>query len=152
MTEGKTTIKPSEILLLHSRADRSLRALVSDQLDDEDITMMEWLLLDIIQSGPKDGLSMSSIAEQLSVTLPQVTALMTGVAKKRLVRQKTQRRDRRSRHALLTEKGRRVLESAETNIAAAMNKWMSSLSMESKNLYPKILEKLAQDGGRHDKS
>lgn len=105
-----------ELCLLHSRADRALRTVVAEQLDTVDLTMMQWLLLGIVGGGPKDGLSMSEIAEQMGITLPQVTALLSDLTKRRLTKLRTQRRDRRSRHALLSPKGEEELKKANDTL------------------------------------
>lgn len=101
-----------ELCLSHSRADRELRTKISDILEPQQLTMMQWLLLGSI-SGAKHGLSMGDIASVLGITLPQVTALLSNLVQRKIVRLKTQSRDRRSRHAVLTAKGDTLL--AEVN-------------------------------------
>lgn len=109
-----------ELCLLHSRADRALRTVIAEQLQPHDLTMMQWLLLGVVGNAPKDGVSMSEIAEQMGITLPQVTALLSDLTKRRLTKLKTQRRDRRSRHALLTPKGEEVMASANDTIETGL--------------------------------
>jgi len=114
-----------ELCLNHARADRVLRTSVSKQLDDLDITMMEWLLLGVVCSGPNDGVSMSAIAKSLDVTLPQVTALTNKVMQTKLAKQKTQTNDRRSRHILATSKGRALLEESELRVGSMLKSWVA---------------------------
>lgn len=127
MLNDEIDTKANKILLLHSRADRALRSLIAENLEEYRITMMEWLLMGIVAEGPEGGLSMSTIAQELDVTLPQVTALITNLTKKRLIKLKTQRRDRRSRHALLTAKGKVVLEQVNRTVENAMASWPAEL-------------------------
>lgn len=116
-----------ETFLLHARADRALRSLVGTTLEVYKLTMMEWLLLSVVSQGPPQGVSMSTVAEALDVTLPQITALSNKLLTLKLVRQKTQSADRRSRHILITGKGKNVVEDIEEVLTEAMQQWMSSL-------------------------
>lgn len=116
-----------ETFLLHARADRALRALVATALEQHKITMMEWLLLSVVNQGPPQGISMSAAAEALDVTLPQITALANKLLILKLVRQKTQASDRRSRHIIPTGKGQTILEDAEEIIKSNMHTWTSEL-------------------------
>ncbi|MDZ7744871.1 MAG: MarR family transcriptional regulator [Candidatus Saccharibacteria bacterium] len=133
-----------QILLLHSRADRALRSLLENRLEKSGVTIMEWLVLSIISRSPKTGLSMSELAATLGVTLPQVTALMTGVVKKKYVRLKTQPRDRRSRHALLTSKGASVAENAKADIDAVLKDTLSEITADQEKAYLTVLEQIAR--------
>jgi DNA-binding MarR family transcriptional regulator len=109
-----------ELGLTHSKADRALRTIVAEQLESMQLTMMQWLLLGVVKTAPKQGLSMTEIAENMDITLPQVTALLSDVSKRRLIKLKTQRKDRRSRHALLTVKGEDLLEAANNELEASL--------------------------------
>lgn len=124
-----------EKFLLHARADRVVRSFVADQLDPYKLTMMEWLLLGVVNGGPKEGVSMSSAAATLDVTLPQITALANKLLSLKLIRQKTQSHDRRSRHILPTGKGKTVLEDIEAAIGAAMEEWRSEVTPEEREEY-----------------
>ncbi len=128
-----------ELFLTHSRGDRELRTVVNNQLEPIRITLMQWLLLGVVASGPKQGVSMSDIANTLGITLPQVTALMTELSKGRYVKLKTQKHDRRSRHALLTPKGDDLFHEAEKNIESAL---MELFPETERQAYAGALEKL----------
>lgn len=129
--------------LVHARADRVLRTLVNNQLDNFQITMMEWLLLGVIDEGPKDGITLSKIAEALDVSQPQVTALMDKVIDQKLVRQKIHKHDRRSRTAVLTIKGKRLLEKIEATVSAFMKEWVSEVPKNELESYAKIVMRIA---------
>lgn len=126
-----------ELCLLHSRADRTLRTIVAEKLEPFELTMMQWLLLGVVGKAPKDGLSMSDIAARMGITMPQVTALLTDLTKRRLTKLKTQRRDRRSRHALLTSRGEEALKKAETAIESGVGELFSS---DRRQAYAGMLE------------
>jgi DNA-binding MarR family transcriptional regulator len=133
-----------ELCLLHARTDRALRTVVAKQLDVFKVTMMEWLLLGVVCGGPDKGLSMSTIATTLDVTLPQVTALVTKLVKLRLVKQKTQSYDRRSRHVVATNKGRILLGDMEQAIAQAMEVWLGEVPRDQLKVYLDTVQLLAR--------
>lgn len=133
-----------EVALLHTRANRALRVMVNERLEQFGISMMEWLLLSIVSSGKNNGLSMTAIANALDVTLPQVTALNNTMLKQRYVRQKTQSSDRRSRHVIITAKGKALLEKAEAVITGALKNWLSAIPEDKFADYLQTVETIAQ--------
>jgi DNA-binding MarR family transcriptional regulator len=138
--------------LLHSRADRALRLVVSRQLEAFNITMMEWLLMGAVQHGPKEGLSMSAVAAALDVTLPQVTALTAGLTKQKLLKQKISRQDRRSRRLVCTQAGKKLLTEVETTINQAMKNWIGEIPPDELRAYFKTVEALASHRSENGRS
>jgi len=108
---------------MHARAERAMRTLVSKQLDQYSLTMMEWLALGIISNAPHDGFSMSQVAEALDVTLPQVTSLVSNLTNMKLIKQKVLSSDRRGRQVIITPKGSRIIDKLEQRIAVVMQTW-----------------------------
>ena len=129
--------------LLHSRADRALRLVVSRKLEQFNVTMMEWLLMGVVQSGPKEGMTMSAVAGALDVTLPQVTALTARLTKLKLLKQKISRQDRRSRRLVVTNNGKKLLTEIENEVDGAMNEWMAGIPEAQMKTYLETLEVLA---------
>lgn len=78
---------------------------------------------------------MSAVAKELSVTLPQVTALATKPLDLKLITQKTQSSDRRSRHVSPTAKGRRLLDQIETAVESAFNAWVGQIPKDQYQQY-----------------
>lgn len=144
MLRNKSQTSVIEILLIYSRADRTLRSLLANQFEKYNITMMEWLLLGVLSRGSRDdGLSISAVARELDVTLPQVTALMTGLVKKKLVRLRTLKRDRRSRYAVLSAKGEDVLSQSEEAVSSVMWRWPQAVTPGQMTAYFKTLKAIA---------
>lgn len=129
--------------LLHSRADRALRLVVSRKLEQFNVTMMEWLLMGVVQNGPKEGMTMSEVASALDVTLPQVTALTARLTKLKLLKQKVSRQDRRSRRLAVTSAGRKLLGEMEGDVDGALREWMSDIPEDKLKNYLDTLETLA---------
>lgn len=132
-----------ELCLLHARSDRAMRGSIAARLEKLNITMMEWLLLGVIEKGGSKGMSMSDIAHSLHVTLPQVTALVNKLLPHKLVRQKSANADRRSRLVSLTNKGELVLEEAHKLLEPARQDMFATLADEDVNAYIKALMKIS---------
>ena len=134
--------------LLVVKSDRALRKLTNKKVRDEgDLTLTEWLLLSMIAAGPKEGLRMSELAKELGVTLPQVTALLDSLLEKRLVRQKTQRQDRRNRFALATQRGEDVVKRLNDSMDELFGKITNGVPGTHLQIYRQVLEVVA---GRTD--
>lgn len=129
-----------QMYLLHVKADRMLRTLITHELEAFRIGIMEWLLLGIVAEAPEEGMSLSEIARRLDVSQPQVTALMGEVTKQKLVRQKIQRHDRRSRHVMLSSRGERLVKHAETAMSDAMQEWLRTISQKQLETYQTVIE------------
>lgn len=108
--------KPYEMYLSIAGLDRSFKALLNRAIAGHSIGLMEWLLLSYVKDGPADGRNMSSIARALGVTLPQVTTLTNRLLKSRLIEQKTQEADRRTRHVLLLPAGKELINAAGVSV------------------------------------
>lgn len=132
-----------EACLAHSRADRALRLVVSKQLEKFNVTMMEWLLMSVVEKGPKEGMTMSAVASSLDVTLPQVTALTASLTKLKLLKQKVSRQDRRSRRLVMTVAGKKLLAEIEEVVNKAMREWVSDVPEDQLKVYLKTVEILA---------
>lgn len=138
------SISMYEACLLHSKADRALRVTVSHQLEEYGLSMMEWLLLATICRGNKDGVTMSEAASALSVTLPQVTALMNGLVKKKLIKQKVSSQDRRSRRLTCTAQGKRTAEDIDMKLEGNKAELLSHIAEEDMQAYLRVVKRLSQ--------
>lgn len=141
-----------DVCLLHARSDRSLRAAIAAQLEESQITMMEWLLLGVVSAGSPKGSSMSDIAKTLHVTLPQVTALVNKLLPLKLIKQKSANIDRRSRLVLLTTKGVSVFQDSSALLNAAQNDILQNVSEDEIQVYIKVLEQISSLGRSENQS
>lgn len=136
-------MKMYEVCLLHARADRATRALISERLAAQQITMMEWLLLGTVAGGSGQGLTMSEIAGSLHVTLPQVTALVNKLLPLKLIKQKSASSDRRSRLVTVTNKGQLTLDEANKALDIAMNDLLGGVPDDQLKAYLATLKQFA---------
>lgn len=130
--------------LMHARADRALRLVVAKQLEQFDLTMMEWLLLATVCAAPREGLTMSSVAAALDVTLPQITALANSLVRTKLLKQKVSIQDKRSRFLTSTITGKRLLARVEESINESMRKWLETIPRDQLINYMETVEKIAK--------
>jgi DNA-binding MarR family transcriptional regulator len=133
-----------ETCLYHSRTDRALRAVVGRCLEKYHVTMMEWLLLGLVGSGPAEGWNMSALARLLEVTMPQVTALTSHLLEQKLVKQKAAKQDRRNRYVLITGRGKTLLENIEDDIKVAMRQWLVSIPEEQLRAYVDTVRQISE--------
>lgn len=139
-----TNMTPYEICLNHSRADRNIRLLAAKVLEKYGITMMEWLLLATVYEGDaKKGKSMTELARALDVTLPQITALTSGLTASKLVRQRISAADRRSRRLMGTPQSRDIMDNIEKDLNKAMKEWLSDIPAGDLVAYQRVITALA---------
>jgi DNA-binding MarR family transcriptional regulator len=143
MTDNNRLTTMYQVCLLHSRTDRSLRMIISRHLEQFNITMMEWLLMEVVSGGPREGMTMSGVAAALDVTLPQVTALTASLTKVKLLKQKVSRRDRRSRHLVCTPVGQQLLHDVEADVNTAMTDWVADIPRPQLGAYMETIRILA---------
>ena len=134
-----------EFCLVLSRSDRAIRVLTARQLESYDLTMMEWLMLATVDTAPPKGIAMSGIANTLDVTLPQITALATTLVKKKLVKQRINSRDRRSRKLSITRTGKKVIEDVDNAVNEAMRLWLGDIPAEQLQAYIQTAQLIAID-------
>jgi len=130
--------------LLHSRADRTLRAVVSSHLEKLRITRMEWLLLAAVCEGPAEGIRMTALAVTLDVSLPQVTALFGHLLKDGFVKQREAANDRRMRYVSATKKGRVLIATIETSMRGALKDWLANIPRPQLETYMLTVQQLAE--------
>lgn len=116
-----------QVYFWHHKTDLVMRGVLSSELEGFRLSLAEWLLLGIVSEGPEDGVSLSEIAKHMGVSQPQVTGLMSNITNQKLVRQKVQRRDRRSRHVTLSTRGQHLLSQAEEVITEKMRETLRGI-------------------------
>ncbi len=132
-----------EACLMHARADRALRLVVSKQLEKFELTMMEWLLMATVCCSARNEITMSGVAQALNVTLPQVTALANNLVRSKLIKQKINTKDKRSRYLTATLSGKRLIERVEVTIDETLRNWLAAIPQDQLMNYMKTVEMIA---------
>ncbi|MBI3624318.1 MarR family transcriptional regulator [Candidatus Saccharibacteria bacterium] len=133
-----------QICLDLTRADRNLRATIAAALKPLNLNLMQWLLLGVVETAGDKGMSISAVARTLGVSQSQITILGHQLTATHLLRQKTQRADRRSRHLWLTIKSRAILDDAEAAVSKALKKSYKSAPTNHLVFYHRVLKTIAR--------
>ncbi len=144
MVDKENNINMYEACLMHARADRALRLVVSKHLEQFGLTMMEWLLMATVCCSPKRGMTMSDVAAALNVTLPQVTALANNLVRSKFIKQKVNTSDKRSRYLSATVAGKRLIEKVEVAIDATLREWLKDIPEAQLKEYISTVELIAE--------
>ena len=136
-----------EACLLHSRAERVLKGLVSRHLEDWGITRMEWLLLATAASckDNEQGSTMGEIAEILDIRLSQLTALSSNMTREGLLNQTVSPKDRRTKYLKITSRGLRFLADIEQDMRHSMRQWLAEIPREQLAIYMNTVRELGSD-------
>ena len=138
-------ISAYEIGLFHSQVHRTLRGIVSQHLEQFGVTMMEWLLLGTVKAGPKEGVTMTTVARTLHVTLPQVTALTTVLMQSKLIKQRVSKHDRRNKYLVCSGSAKKLLQDIDKVIDTALQEWMADVSAADKATHLQVMRMLADE-------
>ncbi len=139
--------------LMHSRAERVLKGIVSKHLERWGITRMEWLVLATVseKSKNKQGHTMSEIANRLDVTLSQLNALVGRMNTAQYIEQENSVKDKRVKFVRITSKGKKLLSEVELKMRDKMRQWLRGIDYDSLALYMRTVQQLGVISNR-DKS
>lgn len=115
-----------DFCVVQAHFDKKIKALSATALTNHKLTHMEWLVMCVINRSSKAS-TMSDIANELGVSLPQITALVTNLISKKLIKQKTILSDRRSKHLSLTIKGKRIMGKIEVALSKNLKSWLTDI-------------------------
>ena len=100
----------------------------------------EYSALVLIASNP--GITQKSIASALSITAPNMVALILTLEKRGLLSRQVSREDRRQQLLSLTAKGKTVVEKANREICPADEQITSRLTKSERKVLIKLLQQL----------
>lgn len=141
---AKGNFSSYDLVVLQSRAQRSLRNFLQQQLDAYNLTVMEWALLDLIgQHQKKGGVGVSELARQLGVK----TALTSVMVKKQtnagFVEKQTSSNDSRLRLVRLTSAGQKHVDTIHKALSTSEKAWLPDIASKDKQKYFEVLELMA---------
>ncbi len=143
MSTTKNSRTIFESLLQATQVDRVLRKRAQSVTKEHGlITTTEWLLLEIIAKGPRQGLTMSALGATLGVSRPQITALIENLLLKRLIRQKRSTEDGRSRTAVITERGKETLRRINSAIESSFDELLRTIPGTHMQIYRQVQDEL----------
>ena len=133
-----------EMSVAMSRADRHIRTLISQQLKPLKLSLMQWLVLGTVVITTEESIAMGAVAQLLGISLSQVTSLSNYLLDMRMLRQKTDRTDHRSRRLQATTRGRAIHYDAESAINVALQQWLQPIPANYLVFYNRVLQTMAE--------
>lgn len=124
-----TKLTMYDACVLHSRAERVLKGIVSRHLDAWRLTRMEWLVLATLatRDNRHQGLTMTEVGEVLDVTLPQLNALTIKLISLDYLKQTKSGSDKRIKVLQVTKSGYDIINSIEKSMRHAMKDWLKEI-------------------------
>ncbi len=136
---AKNDLDAHSFILAHAQTDRWMRTQFAQALDQTELTMMEWLLLTSTNKHADTGMTVTEAAEELAVSLPQITALTQQLLKKDLITQQIEKHDRRSRRLHITEAGKAICDKGCKAVEDTLDELSEAPQMHTyKNLIAKV--------------
>lgn len=125
---------------LLERTQRKIRQSFQKELlaQKTDITVDQWIILDRLSRA--DGLSQNEIADTTLKDAPTVTRIIDLLVKKKLVKREINPDDRRRFNILLTENGKKKVETVNPIIMEMRKKGWESLTDEDYTTMMRILD------------
>jgi DNA-binding MarR family transcriptional regulator len=142
MSDANPGIMVDDILSLSDRLFRALLSTVPDELLTLDVTMPQMkILLLIYIHGP---LRMTTIANDLKVTLPTATSLVDKLVEKSYIQRDTQSDDRRVVLCKLTGAGQKVIGGIWLSARARCQQLLLSMEYAKLAMLKDVLEAMLQ--------
>ncbi len=136
--ENNTTYR---IGLLQSKAQRILHECTTKYLKNLKISPINWAFLGIVNDH-EDGIRPSEAAEILGVEAPFITSMINDLRKKGLIADKSHPEDNRVKMVQLTQKGRKFVESTESQLRTQMKVLVKDISPKEFADYLYVLKKI----------
>ena len=133
-----------QFLLLQAQAYRAVRELIGASLDKHNLHFTQWLVLAHICRGPANGYPMRELAEDLSISPPQMTKLVTELGDRKLIRTRPDTKDQRVRLIRCSAAGKALCESIEADLSTDIVNWLDHLQASQQTAYLELLKLLVQ--------
>ncbi|MEI6022537.1 MAG: MarR family transcriptional regulator [bacterium] len=119
---------------------RAIIETMRDQTKKIDCTMAQWEILHIVSE--KKNPTMKEIASLLQITPPSVTAIITPMIKKGLVKRQYDPADRRTVHITLTPKSSLIVKNLTNKKHSLFKKMFSKITISEKEYFITVLKKI----------
>lgn len=92
----------------------------------------------------KDGISASSLAENLDVSLPRITSVLNSLETKKMIEKRIDGKDKRKTIIYITNKGRKIVLSKKQEAIEKIMKVVKKLDEEDINEYIRLVKKIGE--------
>jgi DNA-binding MarR family transcriptional regulator len=105
----KDKISLDSLILLETRAYKTIRIHCKKILKPRGLNLTEWLMLLVIEKKNQEGIKLSEIAETLVIPASQVTLIAKKLESRQLIKAKTLADDNRYKGIHITARGRGLI-------------------------------------------
>lgn len=137
-----TKMFSERLFLLLPELMRGLMSLHSDELTHGEITLPQFILLNLIYK--KGSLKMTEISLHLHSSLPAVSGLVDRLVSLKFLKRHYDKKDRRIIRIGLSPKGKKMVIRIQAQRIRLMSTVFSKLSMKDRNDYLRILTKVVK--------
>jgi DNA-binding MarR family transcriptional regulator len=141
--KSPTSPTPYELYKSVAQAERSLKMLVSQELKSHRLTLQQWLVLGSVAQTKTEGISGSELSQQLRLPQARITVVTKQLLERKLLRQKLQRTDRRSRQLLLAARGRAILYDINGVLKQRLKLWLRPIPANHLVFYRRVVAQMA---------
>ncbi len=128
------------------RAARQLGHLYDEAIAPAGLKATQFsLLVQIDRSGGHDGPTLQALAERLAIRISAMTHALRPLVRDGLVELRPDAHDRRTKHALLTDAGRKRLEAASALWAAANHRVETVLGPDAAGMLRELADRVASE-------
>lgn len=92
----------------------------------------------------KDGISASSLAENLDVSLPRITSVLNSLETKKMIEKRIDGKDKRKTIIYITNKGKKIVLSKKQEAIEKIMKVVEKLDEEDINEYIRLVKKIGE--------
>ncbi len=130
---------------IFTKSHRVLRAAVVKCLGKHDLSPTAWSFLGTIISAP-DGVRLVSVAKQLGVKAPLITAMANVFIERGLITRIPHHIDGRAKLLAITPKGKRFTQTVEKEMEKELTRLLQGLTKSDLTAYKKVLDTIITNG------
>jgi DNA-binding MarR family transcriptional regulator len=109
---------------------------------EEQTTPIQWGILTIVSANP--GVGLAEIGEELGLDRNNVANVVARLVRRGLLRQVTNKRDRRKKSISITAAGRKLMQVFEAKAWRAQRKALSALTPKDRQIFMRLLLHLVE--------
>lgn len=132
--------------ILHARAYRNLKNYKNEILKRHGLTMMQWMVIGLINDAGEKGIRMSDIAEQLDTTQAFATTTVNFLEARQIVSRTTHETDKRSKRIKIEPGHKQLIEQIEADVRQKLRETLyQHISRQDLEVFIKVLSVLSVD-------
>ncbi len=130
--------------LLYGRTSNAFKIVVAKALDNYELSVLEWMIITRIGTNESGDYTITKLADEFDLNVPQSTVLVKGLIARNLVRQKVSAKDRRIKFLSCTRRGAKLVYESDQAVQHAMRYWLFDLSDTEIIKYVETMKKICE--------